>query len=31
MGHKNAADIRLVVDVMETLITHPDVGAIRLL
>lgn len=24
--HKNAADIRMTVDAMETLITHPDVG-----
>jgi hypothetical protein len=29
-GYKNTADIRLVVDVMESLITHPDVGTIRL-
>lgn len=26
-AHKNAADIRLAVDAMETLMTHPEVGA----
>jgi hypothetical protein len=26
MQHKNAADIRMAVDAMESLITHPDVG-----